>query len=247
MSASQTPKHHITLLSLVLVLLLILSSAARADLFGFAPISNNSGISGALAPQIAVDVTDYEPISGLNQVLFTFYNDGPPGSDYDVTNPLPCMITAVYFDDGALLGLATILDADVDPTNYPGVYFDKPATPGDLPGGDTLVPPFATTADFSASRENGQGGVAKGVDPGESLGIVFDLKPGYDFAGVLTSIGLGWTNPWDEESLRIGVRIQSFGDDNEFSEALLHTPAPGAMILGMLGLGVVGLGMRRFA
>lgn len=241
-SVPRTIPSYMVILCLVFVFLAVLSTEARADLFGFAPISDNSGVSGALSAQLSVNVTEY----GTNQVLFTFYNDGPSGSHYDVIDPLDSIITGVYFDDadeGALYGLAAILDADFDAIQYPGVYFEQPATPNNLPGGGSVVPAFQ--ADFSASSEKGKGGVAKGVNPGESLGIVCDLSHGYDFADVIGLIGLGASSTAPGEGLRIGVRAQNLGEDGEFSDALLHTPTPGALILGLLGLSVAGAKLRK--
>jgi hypothetical protein len=113
--------------------------------------------------------------------------------------------------------------------------------------GGSLDPPFETTAGFSASLEKGKGGVDKGVgvNPSESLGIVFDLKPNCDVGSVITATGLGVTDPWNEESLRIGLRVQGLGEDNEFSDSLIHTPAPGALVLGSMGIGMVVMARLR--
>ena len=239
MSAARTPKRHMSFLCLVLALLVILSTQARADLFGFAPVSDNSGTSGALAAQLSVEVTPYAE-NGTDQVLFTFYNDGPLDSGYDVTDPIDGIITGVYFDDGALLGISTIIEAP------PDVDFQHPAKGHEnFAEGASLEPPFETTAGFSASVQKGKKGVAKGVNSGESLGIVFDLKDGYNFAGVINSIGLGWTDPWHQQSLRIAVRVQAFGEDGGFSGALLHAPTPGALVLGTIGIGMVIVRLRR--
>ena len=236
MSVARTPKRHMDVLCLALVLLVILSTEARADLFGFAPLSDNSGVSGTIAAQLSVDVTDI----GGNQVQFTFYNDGPSGSDYDVLNPIGGILTGAYFDDGAVFGICDIVE------NPPYVDFDYPANGQEnFAEGGSLDPSFETTAGFSASLEKGPGGVDKGVNPGEWLGIVFDLKPGYDFDGVINAIGLGVTDPWNEESLRIGVRVQGLGEDNEFSDSLVHVPTPGALVLGSIGIGMVMARRRR--
>jgi len=117
MSLIRPSTRRMTFLSLVLAFFAILSTETRADLFGFGPISDNSSVSGALAAQLSVDVTEY----GTNQVLFTFYNDGPLDSDYDVTNPLDSIITGVYFDDGALFDIWEIIE------NPPDVDFTYPA------------------------------------------------------------------------------------------------------------------------
>ena len=215
-------------LCIVLVFLAILSTEARANPYPFGAISDNSGISGAIAAQFSVEISDH----GNNQVLFTFSNAGP----------LDSIMTGGYFDDGALLGISGIILT-------PGVDFQYPINGQEnFPEGANLEPPFETTAGFSAGKD---GNVANGVDPGESLKIVFNLKQtddfAYDFDDVIVAMDLGLTNPWDPESLRIGIRVQSLGVDGEFSEAFVHAPVPGAVVLGMFGLAVVGLKLRKFA
>lgn len=67
-------KRHIIFLSLVLVVL-ILSTEARAEIFGFECITNPSNsTAAAIGAQLTVDVTAE---NGGSQVLFTFYNEGP--------------------------------------------------------------------------------------------------------------------------------------------------------------------------
>lgn len=246
MSASRINKSYMGLVSLIFVFLLILPTATRAELYGFAPISNNSGVSGQMAAQLSLGVIDLgEPESGEPyKVKFIFNNNIAPYAvpEADVMDG---SVTDVYFDDGALLTLAEILDADSAPA-YPGVYFSQYAKPRDLPGGNTLLPPFEVTADFSADSDSPI--AINGVNPGESLGIVFELKDGQTFADVIAQIDLGFTNTDpDVTNLRIGLRVQSYGDDNEFSDGFIMTPIPGAVILGILGLGVAGIKLRKFA
>jgi hypothetical protein len=47
------------------------------------------------------------------------------------------------------------------------------------------------------------------VNPGGWLGVVFDLD-GKTFTDVITAMSLGLENPWSEDSLRIGIRVQGF-------------------------------------
>jgi len=67
MSASRTTKNHIIFLSLVFVSVVILSTEARAELYSFGAISDNSGVSGWMEGQLSLEVTD----PGGGQVLFT--------------------------------------------------------------------------------------------------------------------------------------------------------------------------------
>ncbi|MBW7992754.1 MAG: hypothetical protein FVQ84_22430 [Planctomycetes bacterium] len=245
MLAKNTMKRHIIFLNLVLVFVAILSTEARADLFDlWSVVENNSGMPGIVASQLSVQVTD----PGSSQALFTFSNTG----SYDF------YIADIYFDDGALLGIAGIDNSD------PGVSFAFPGSPGNLPGGNTVSPPFVTSGStlhhFSADNDPG---AATGVEPGESVGIVFDLINGMTFTDVISSLyvgfdpsqyytGSGIYDGWALPSLRIGVHVQGIDDGPwgpDKSDTFILTPVPPSVIIGILGLGVgvVGLKLRKFA
>jgi len=216
---------------LILILIVCLIAApTEADLYSFAQITNNTSTS--VGSQLCVDVSSY----GTNQVLFRFYNNGPTGSLYDVTSPIASSICDVYFDDGALFRIASII-------NSTGVSFSQLATPKDLSGGQNLLPPFETTSGFSADSDSPV--QHNGVNPGESVGIVFDLQTDKTFDDVINSINLGFSNPWSDESLRIGIHVQAIGISGK-SDSFIMTPVPGAVLLGMLGFCVAGLKLRKF-
>src|SRR5512145_721995 len=88
-------------------------TAASADVIGFFKLTNNGNED--VSAQLSVDVTAV----GTDQVAFTFYNNVGIASS----------ITDVYFDDGTLLGIASV-------TGSAGVDFSQLASPGDLPGGN---------------------------------------------------------------------------------------------------------------
>jgi len=226
MSMEYTIKRYVGFVSLV-VFLLILSTEARADTYGFKSITSNSTIDPAIGEaQLFVDVT--EPFPGSDQVLFTFRNVGPAAST----------IGEVYFDDGALLGIADIYDAPPDVA-----FVSGSASPPDLPSGENVQPPFEVSAGFLAEND---GNNATGVDPDESLGILFNLKDDYYFDDVITAINVGF-NPdlyyddinekWLEDSLRIGIHVRGFADGE--SESFIMTPEPGSLLLGSIGIGMV--------
>jgi hypothetical protein len=240
MLAKRTIERHIVFLSLVLV---FVSTGARADLFNsWAVVENNSGMPGIVASQLSVEVTD----PGSNQALFTFSNTG--SHDFFVGD--------IYFDDGALLGIASIDNSG------PGVSFDFPGSPGNLPGGNTVSPPFVTSGStlhhFSADANPG---AANGVHPGESVGIVFDLINGMAFTDVIDSLNVGFDpttyytgsgayDGWTVPSLRIGVHVQGidgpWGNDKS-DTYILKTPVPASVIIGMLGICVAGVKLRKYA
>ncbi len=123
-------------LSLVLTLSLALGvlsvGSAHAVTVGFDAITNNTVGDPAIGEaQLFVDVTD----PGDDQVLFTFFNTGPAASS----------ITDVYFDDGDLLGIASIIQDT-------GVDFTELARPRNLPSANNASPPFVA-AGFSGDSD----------------------------------------------------------------------------------------------
>ncbi len=232
-------KKHICF-TITLALLVSIAPEARAELFGFGRITSNTpGVEGStIGTQLCVDVTSY----GTNQVLFTFYNNHPSDPEFQNAPPLSSSIAELYFDDGELLGIASILD---DPIN--GVDFVELAKPAELPSANNADPDFITSTGFSADAENPSPKL--GVNPGESVGIMFDLQTGKTFDDIMKSIYAGFELEEGDDptgTLRIGIHVSSIGNAST-SDSFIMVPIPGAMILGMLGLGVAGFKLRKFA
>ena len=205
----------------MLALGLFCADVEAAPTYSFVNITNNDAGNAAIGEaQLFVELLD----PGSNQVTFMFTNTGPQASS----------ITDVYFDDGALLGIASIDDS------LPGVEFSQNATPPDLPGKNNVTPPFETTAGFSADSDPPV--QPNGVNPLEWLGITFDLAAGRGFDDVVTDMASG--------ELRIGIHVQGFANDG--SESFINNgetngkiPAPGAVILGSIGIGCINYLRRR--
>jgi len=167
--------------------------------------SNDSAANVATgAAQLFVRVSEGP---GANQATFRFINTGP----------LPSSIADVYFDDGALLGIASITDSGA------GVAFSQFADPHNLPAGHDCTPDFDVTAGFSADSDSPV--APNGVNAStEWLDITFNLRGGQTFDDVVAELGTG--------ALRIGIHVQAFGDGG--SESFINDPAT-AVNLSSLG------------
>ena len=195
----------------------LMPSTAQAVPLDFFCVTGNSATNCAAGEaQLSVEVTDI----GGGQVQFDFTNVGPALSS----------IADVYFDDGTLLGIAALIDAD-DNGGDAGVDFTQGASPGNLPGGGVVS--FVATAGFTADSDPPV--QPNGVNPGEMLGIVFDLQAGGTFADVLAELADG--------RLRIGLHVQGFGDGG--SDSFVNNPIPEPSVVMLMGMGLAALATRR--
>lgn len=203
--------------------LALVQMPAAATTLSFYDITHgNAGAETDGEANLAVEVIDL----GNNQVRFKF------------TNNSTSSLTDVYFDDGTLLGIASISFSS-------GVNFSQGAAPPNLPGANLASPLFQVTQGFSADSENPVD--PNGVSQNEWLAIDFSLLSGKTFSDTLAALSL--PNGGGAGDLRIGVRVQNFasgGSGESFiNNAISPVPEPGNFGMLFAGLGMIGFMVLR--
>jgi hypothetical protein len=177
--------------------------------------NNNAGDTTVGETQLSVNVTD----AGGGLVRFELLNAGPAASS----------ITDIYFDDAGLFAdLNTIQESA-------GVSFSEGASPGNLPGGNSITPKFTVTTGLLADSDPPV--QPNGVNPGEWVAVYLALAAGQTFADVLADLA--------DLSLRIGIHVQGFfgGGSESFINNPSPIPLPPAVVL--LGTALAGLSFFR--
>lgn len=197
----------------VFVPLALAAAPARAVTIGFDCLTNSDpGNCSIGESQFSVAVTD----QGGGVIRFHFKNAGP----------LASVLSEVYFDDGSLLALSSVIDG-------PGVNFEPDANPPNLPGGELAVPPFVVTEGFLA--ESVPSVTVNGAGPTEWVAIEFTLQNGQTFADVISELTSG--------ELRIGIHVIGFSAGG--SESFINLPVPEPSTALLLGGSLLGVALWR--
>lgn len=209
----------------------VISAAAPAKAFapvtiGFQCVPNSATGGNACDVGVSQFRAKVSPVVGnSNQVLFTFFNKLLPTG----TGSVASSITGVYFDDTPLFSLSSI--AAINVNNVGTVNFRNNANPTNL-----INAPVGFEADFSAGARPGTpGSVVNGINPGESLGILLNVLPGFanPFDAVITDL--------QNNSLTLGLRGTAFAGNTEYKASFVNEAVPEPVT--MLGSGAaIGMG-----
>jgi hypothetical protein len=193
--------------------LLLSAAPASALTLGFYCLTGNlAGDCTIGESQFIVNVNDL----GGGSVEFHFRNLGPAES----------VISEIYFDDGSLLALSSVIDG-------PGTNFEPGANPPNLPGGENAIPPFNVTATFLAEAVPAPS--MNGAGPSEWVRIHYTLQGTQTYADVINELTNG--------DLRIGIHVIAFQSGG--SESFINVPAPEPGTGLLVGLGLAGMASLR--
>lgn len=214
-------------------------STARGDIsytFDMVMFENadNAPTTGLL---YTVTVSDYQVDPG--HVRFTIKNE---------STAFDSVLTAVYFQDGILLGIDEVVNPGGDLT----VWFEPDAhsesggvSPAVLPGGQNIG--FETNSGMDGAlwaADADDPGTHYGLSNGEYVDIIFSLQEGGTVSQVIALMGSDLDGDAIPE-IRVGAHIQRLGGDGESSGSVVTVPAPGAAMLGVIGLALIGRLKRR--
>lgn len=206
----------LALLTFVCLLAIFPAHICQAQIvtFPFEIFTENSPYADDPGWNLYVDVWD-----GTGTVNFTFYNDSTVQSS----------VARIYFDDGSLFGVDEIINSQ----GY--TLFNRAQSPGDLPGGQNLVPPFVADKEFTIGSKNPP--PWKGVNDGDPINewvtVRFNLINGGTLDSVVAELNSG--------ALRIGLHLIDLPQG--YSESAILVPEPATILL--LGLGALALLRKR--
>ncbi len=197
-----------------LLVIFLPAHICQAVLYPFEIFTDNSPYADDPGWNLIVDVWD-----GTGVANFTFYN----------YSSIQSSVARIYFDDGSLLGVDEVTNSD----DY--TFFKKVPAPQNLPGGESLSPPFAADREYSIGTPNPPPwkGINDGAPLNEWATIRFTLINGGTLEDVLVELNTG--------TLRVGLHVIDVA--GVYSESAILIPEPATVAL--LGLGALFLLRRK--
>ncbi|GAB4369435.1 MAG: hypothetical protein Kow00121_09360 [Elainellaceae cyanobacterium] len=215
------------------------SSAEAATMFQFtniftangSPADGQSGATDSYAQYFGFDVLN----TSATQVTFKIYNNTPTTSPIGTTTTPT--ITDIFFDQSD--ALSSYLSGIVSATgsNNTVQYSTKSCTGNTGPGNNGCNFPQGNNinwdTDFVALASNPS--VQNGVDPTESVSILFNLATGRNYQDVLNAIA-------STTNLRVGIHVQEL--PGGASDSFVSVPTP-ALLPGLIGMGVAAMRKKK--
>lgn len=225
----------LTAMTLVLILGLVPAYGMTTLHFQRITYNNMEDLSGQLFADL------YFPGENAPNPAGGWVNIGPSsvGVHFRNAGAIPSVISEIYVDDGFLVPAAPLIydnpytGGPPEPT-VPNVDFDYGASPPDLPGGNSIFPPFNATPVFTTSAVNPapKFGISN-TDPfdvAESLLLVFQTS-----GNILDEINSG--------GLRFGLHVTGIGEYSGSDSYVNVVPVPGTLLL--LGSALVSLTLLK--
>ena len=164
-------------------------------------------------------------------------NTGEGGEDPERFNPLPngdSKRSAIKQIASGRFGVTAWYLTNADELQ---IKISQGAKPENLPGGELLSPDFEVTGGFLVDSDpSGKSLISKvykpGVEPGQFLGILFNLPTidaGFERDTSFSDVIEGLRN----SNLRIGLHVRGFDDGG--SESFVNNPEPATILLFGLG------------
>ena len=231
-----------SIIVLLVVALVCITLPARAGMqeYDFVAVTANpiDASLSDLQAQFSVVVTtdDYDYDGSVlevdpGQVAFIFSNTGSIDSS----------IREIYIDDGVLTAPPEVVVL----TQTDGMSFFQPVTPAQLMGSPIG---FVANAAFSVDSPSSGAVGDMGINPGESVALVFDTTATFD--EIIAKITEGFDTMYTADTstdLAIGIHVARipYGETTNSNSFVAMNPLPATLLLGILGLGVGGWKLRK--